>query len=53
MYKYLFLWQFTQPVSSDTGGLFFPRAIQHVFVGLYVQQVFIHSCHVVALIIGG
>jgi hypothetical protein len=26
-----------QPRSSDTGGLFFPKAIQHLFVGLYVQ----------------
>lgn len=24
---------------ADTGGLFFPKAIQHVFVGLYVQQI--------------
>jgi len=39
MYKYLFLWQFEQPMSGDTGGLFFPKAIQHLFVGLYVQQV--------------
>ncbi|KAH7886828.1 hypothetical protein F5I97DRAFT_1936442 [Phlebopus sp. FC_14] len=38
LYKYLFLYQYTQPASTDTGGLFFPRAIQHVFVGLYVQQ---------------
>ncbi|KAI6116124.1 hypothetical protein F5141DRAFT_1290632 [Pisolithus sp. B1] len=39
LYKYLFLYQYTQPPQLDTGGLFFPRAIQHVFVGLYVQQV--------------
>ncbi|KAF9458987.1 hypothetical protein BDZ94DRAFT_1269342 [Collybia nuda] len=39
LYKYLFLWQFDQPSTSDTGGLFFPKAIQHVFVGMYVQQV--------------
>jgi len=39
MYKYLFLWQFDQPASGETGGLFFPKAIQHIFVGLYVQQV--------------
>ncbi|GLB42058.1 putative extracellular tail, of 10TM putative phosphate transporter [Lyophyllum shimeji] len=39
LYKYLFLWQYGQPSTSDTGGLFFPKAIQHVFVGLYVQQV--------------
>ncbi|KAF8068760.1 hypothetical protein FPV67DRAFT_1088897 [Lyophyllum atratum] len=39
LYKYLFLWQYGQPSTSDTGGLFFPKAIQHVFVGMYVQQV--------------
>ena len=38
LYKYLFTWVNDQPHSSDTGGLFFPRAIQHIFVGLYVQQ---------------
>ncbi|KAJ7185579.1 hypothetical protein C8R46DRAFT_1172224 [Mycena filopes] len=39
LYKYLFLWQFEQPPSSDTGGLFFPKAIGHIFVGLYIQQI--------------
>ncbi|KNZ78034.1 hypothetical protein J132_02678 [Termitomyces sp. J132] len=39
VYKYLFLWVYDQPSTSDTGGLFFPKAIQHVFVGLYVLQV--------------
>ncbi|KAF9219491.1 DUF221-domain-containing protein [Gyrodon lividus] len=39
LYKYLFLYQYTQPRSVDTGGLFYPKAIQHVFVGLYVQQI--------------
>jgi calcium permeable stress-gated cation channel len=38
LYKYLFTWVNDQPLSSDTGGLFFPKAIQHVFVGLYIQQ---------------
>jgi len=38
LYKYLFLYQFTQPPTTDTGGLFYPKAIQHVFVGMYVQQ---------------
>ena len=37
--KYLFTWVNDHPASSDTGGLFFPKAIQHVFVGLYVQQI--------------
>lgn len=39
LYKYLFLYQFTQSPATDTGGLFYPRAIQHVFVGMYVQQI--------------
>jgi hypothetical protein len=39
LYKYLFIWVNDHPPSSDTGGLFFPKAIQHVFVGLYVQQI--------------
>jgi hypothetical protein len=38
LYKYLFLYKYTQPPSADTGGLFFPKAIQHLFVGMYVQQ---------------
>jgi hypothetical protein len=38
LYKYLFTWVNDESESSDTGGLFFPKAIQHVFVGLYVQQ---------------
>lgn len=38
-WKYLFLWQLDQPASGETGGLFFPKAIQHVFVGMYVQQI--------------
>jgi hypothetical protein len=39
MYKHQFLWQYSLPRSSETGGLFFPKALNHVFVGLYVQQV--------------
>ncbi|KAJ7634798.1 hypothetical protein FB45DRAFT_474770 [Roridomyces roridus] len=39
LYKYLFLWQFEQPPASDTGGLFFPKAISHIFVGLYIEEI--------------
>src|ERR1700761_1686866 len=39
MWKYIFLYQLDQPQSGNTGGLFFPKAIQHTMVGLYVQQV--------------
>lgn len=41
LYKYLSIWVNDHPPSSDTGGLFFPKAIQHVFVGLYVQHIFL------------
>jgi hypothetical protein len=36
-WKYLFLWQLGQPAWGDTGGLFFPKALTHVFVGIYIQ----------------
>ncbi|KIJ36932.1 hypothetical protein M422DRAFT_211854 [Sphaerobolus stellatus SS14] len=39
LYKYLFLWQLGFSESGDSGGLFFPKAIQHTFVGLYIQQI--------------
>ena len=39
LYKYLFLYQLDQPPAGDTGGLFFPKAMQHLFVGLYIQQI--------------
>jgi hypothetical protein len=38
VWKYLFIWQLDQSPVTETGGLFFPKAIQHVFVGMYVQQ---------------
>ncbi|KAF6764352.1 hypothetical protein DFP72DRAFT_871593 [Ephemerocybe angulata] len=39
LYKYLFLYVLQQDKRQDTGGLFFPKAIQHVFVGLYLQHI--------------
>ncbi|PCH35282.1 DUF221-domain-containing protein [Wolfiporia cocos MD-104 SS10] len=39
MWKYHFMWQLGQPRATETGGLFFPKAIQHIFIGLYLQQV--------------
>ena len=39
VYKYLFIWVYDQPPESDTGGMFFPKAITHVFVGIYIQEV--------------
>jgi len=48
LYKYLFLWVMEQPMSSDTGGLFFPKAIHHIFVGLYVEQVCLAALFILA-----
>ncbi|TFK27166.1 DUF221-domain-containing protein [Coprinopsis marcescibilis] len=39
LYKYLFLWVYQQDIRKDTGGLFFPKAIGHIFVGLYLEEV--------------
>lgn len=39
LYKYLFLYQFDQPEAAETGGLFFPKAITQIFIGLYVEEV--------------
>jgi hypothetical protein len=39
VYKYLFIWVYDQPPERDTGGLFFPKAITQVFVGMYIQEV--------------
>lgn len=39
LWKYLFLYQLNQPSYTDTGGLFFPKAITQIFVGLYVEQI--------------
>lgn len=39
LWKYQFLWQLDQPQMSETGGLFFPKAMQHIFVGMYIQQI--------------
>lgn len=39
LYKYLFLWVIDQSQTPDTGGMFFPKAMQHLFVGLYIQEI--------------
>lgn len=39
LWKYRFLWQLGQPRSTDSGGRFFPMALQHVFVGLYIEEI--------------
>lgn len=39
LYRYLFVWSLEQPKDMETGGLFFPRAISHLCVGMYIQQI--------------
>ncbi|BEJ13586.1 hypothetical protein CspHIS471_0307600 [Cutaneotrichosporon sp. HIS471] len=39
VYKYLNLWVLEQKPTLDTGGEFFPRAVTHVFVGIYIGEV--------------
>jgi len=38
-FKYLFVFVYDQPDAQETCGLFWPRAINHIFVGLYIQQI--------------
>ncbi|TIB78925.1 DUF221-domain-containing protein [Wallemia mellicola] len=38
-YKYNFLYVYDISPTSDTGGLFFPKAIQHIFTGMYISQI--------------
>ncbi|KAI0035439.1 hypothetical protein K488DRAFT_76589 [Vararia minispora EC-137] len=39
LYKYLYIWVNDEPSSNDTGGLFFPKGLRAIFVGLYIQQI--------------
>lgn len=39
VYKYLFTWVVDQKPQMDTGGLFFPKAIGQLFIGLYIQEI--------------
>lgn len=39
VYKYQYIWVMFQRPSEDTGGLFFPKAVSQVFVGLYIQEI--------------
>ncbi|KAF8962613.1 hypothetical protein BDZ97DRAFT_1824617 [Flammula alnicola] len=51
LYKYLFLYAYQQPTTTDTGGLFYPKAMGHIFVGLYVQQICLWALMVVLIVI--
>ncbi|BGP07894.1 phosphate metabolism protein 7 [Rhodotorula toruloides] len=39
VYKYLFLLVIDTPPATETGGLFYPKALGHIFVGLYIEQI--------------
>lgn len=41
VYKYLFIYVMDLPAANETAGQFFPLAIQQVFVGVYIGQVFL------------
>ncbi|KAG8984560.1 hypothetical protein FRB90_005237 [Tulasnella sp. 427] len=38
-WKYLFTWVFDQPDAGETGGLYYPLALENLFVGLYIEQI--------------
>ncbi|KJA27716.1 hypothetical protein HYPSUDRAFT_62761 [Hypholoma sublateritium FD-334 SS-4] len=38
-WKFLFMQVFDQPDDQETGGMFFPMAINNLFVGLYIEQI--------------
>jgi len=38
-YKYLFTWVYDQPQAMETGGLYFPKGLSNLFVGLYIEQI--------------
>ncbi|POY71826.1 hypothetical protein BMF94_5187 [Rhodotorula taiwanensis] len=38
-YKYLFLYVIETAPETETGGLHYPKALTHIFVGLYIEQV--------------
>ncbi|GAA5911541.1 uncharacterized protein JCM6883_005788 [Sporobolomyces salmoneus] len=39
VYKYLFLLVIDNPPANETGGKFYPKALTHIFVGLYIEQI--------------
>ncbi|GAA99523.1 uncharacterized protein L969DRAFT_93981 [Mixia osmundae IAM 14324] len=38
VFKYLFIWVYDMPNHMETGGRYFPLAIHHIFVGLYIEE---------------
>ncbi|KAI8458717.1 hypothetical protein BY996DRAFT_6832998 [Phakopsora pachyrhizi] len=41
VYKYLFIYVMDISPSGETGGKFLPMALQHLFVGLYIGEIFL------------
>lgn len=37
--QYLFLLVIDNPPANETGGKFYPKALTHIFVGLYIEQI--------------
>lgn len=37
-WQYLFLLVIDTPPATETGGRFYPKAITHIFVGLYIEE---------------
>lgn len=37
--QYLFLLVIDNPPANETGGRFYPKALTHIFVGLYIEQI--------------
>lgn len=48
LYKYLFLYVYDMKPENETSGLFYPKAINHLFVGLYVEMVMLAALFFVA-----
>ncbi|GJE89817.1 hypothetical protein PsYK624_059250 [Phanerochaete sordida] len=38
-WKFLLTWVFDQPDETETGGQYFPLAINFLFVGMYIEQI--------------
>lgn len=38
VWKFLLTWVFDQPLEHETGGLYYPMAMQFLFAGLYIEQ---------------
>lgn len=39
VYKYLFIWVYDSPPEAETAGRFYPLALGHIFVGLYIEEI--------------